>query len=309
MVDYDTPAVEEKRNSKISKGKSIESFLEFQEYFTSKVNSVRTLSFSDSFESETKRLANELAAFRSFFREIPLLSAFLCWVRESNSKSVEELEEAKLLLDEGFIPAKKNSGGLWTLKEVAEQDPNDVFQAIRCQRNYSLRQRERLVQAYRRFLNYLGVNTNRLITPRTDWERDQVSHKEMRYDEFLTFADNLNEKNQLAAKLLYFGGSRSLDEVLRVDIADIDFANCQIAYEGESITYPTHVIEDIKSLIGRRSKGRLFIGRQREGTKKNAPLNHSTVFRNFKEAAEKIGISERFIIGLLTMSKSSHEHL
>lgn len=103
---------------------------------------------------------------------------------------------------------------------------------------------------------------------------------------------------QLLAKLLYYGGSRTLDEVLSLDLKDVDYKEQVIRYGSQLIAYPAHVFSDIQALTEGRPKpsGRIFIGRQ------NANLNPATVFRNFKEAGSRIGLGDSFSPKSLTTS-------
>lgn len=60
------------------------------------------------------------------------------------------------------------------------------------------------------------------------------------------------------------------------------------------VSYPLHVFADIKAIIGKRTTGKVFRGRQ------NAPLNQTTVFRNFKKAGVKSGLGSNVTPAYLT---------
>ncbi len=268
--------------------------------FRTKEKREEYLKLSEVFQTESKSLAKALSSSEAVFKTIPLLSAFLAWTKEDLTDS-ERLADAKALLENGFIGLKDAEGAIWTLKHTSKQDPNVIFEAIRCKRDWPLTQREQLVKEYKAFLSFLSVRTNRYITLRTDEERDEVRSREIGYDEFLTFADQLNDKSQLVAKLLYFGGNRTLEEVLALAIPDVNFEPQEINFGSQAVSYPLQVFVDIKASIGKRSKGRVFLGRQ------NAPLNPATIFRNFKDAAEKTGL--HFGVGLFTQNKDLYHYL
>ncbi|MCE5315971.1 MAG: site-specific integrase, partial [Parachlamydia sp.] len=176
-------------------------------------------------------------------------------------------------------------------------DPNEIYEAIRCHREWSLLFRERLVLAYQNFLSYLWARTNEYIILRPDLEKESVKNREVSFREFVSFADLLKDNLQLIAKLLYFGGDRILDEVMKLTISDVNFDEHLIRYGSQVVRYPLHVFADIKAIIGRRTKGNLFLGRQ------DALLNPTTVFRNFKDVGSKAGLGSNFSPASLTRNK------
>jgi hypothetical protein len=90
--------------------------------------------------------------------------------------------------------------------------------------------------------------------------------------------------------LLYFGGTRTLEEVLTLNIENVNIDKRFINFGLQPIAYPLHVFADIKDLSQGRKKGRVFIGRRGKSTS----LNPATIFRNFKEAATEVGLGQNF---------------
>ena len=82
-------------------------------------------------------------------------------------------------------------------------DPNEIYNAIRCRRDLSLTQRERLVLAYRRFVSYLSFRTHGYINPSDGTERWFVRDRDLKLKEFAQFEDQLKDNLQLVAKLLF----------------------------------------------------------------------------------------------------------
>ena len=76
----------------------------------------------------------------------------------------------------------------------------------------------------------------------------------------------------------------------------IDFEKKLIKYKNQLVSYPGHVFADIKTLIEQKTSGQVFLGRQ------NAPLNPATIFRNFKEAALKVGLGQSFSPAMLILN-------
>ena len=103
-----------------------------------------------------------------------------------------------------------------------------------------------------------------------------------------------NDKVVAVAKLLYYGGNRTLEEILRINLDQVDFKKHQIKFDDYLIKYPEHVLCDIKALTAPRRNGRVFEGRQK------AALNPRTVYRHFQEAAATIGLDPAFNVKWLT---------
>lgn len=117
---------------------------------------------------------------------------------------------------------------------------------------------------------------------------EKKNEKMIKLDDFNKVLEHLDEKYQLVAKLLYFGGTRTLEEILSLEIQHIDFKGEKIFFNGLGIKYPIHVFTHIQNVVKNRTIGRLFLGRQ------NLPLYPSTIFRNFKIAGKKAGLGDCF---------------
>lgn len=65
---------------------------------------------------------------------------------------------------------------------------------------------------------------------------------------------------------------------------------------GGWIDYPPQVLNDLKSLVGERRVGPVFLGRN------NTCINPSTIFRNFKEVGPALGLLE-FSLKALTENR------
>lgn len=264
---------------------------EFQKVFFSLVESKlpkNELKTSCSkFESEIAKLDDAYKISERVFGDIPFLAAVLIAEKSLIDKSEEippYLREMKILIEEGFIRAKDDQENIWTLSHVARQDPNDIYRAIRCRRDLSMKLRESLVEAYWTILHHLDIITKGYLKHRENIDHEMILGRLIPYDFFVKFLDELSDKPQLVAKLLYFGGDRNLDEILQLQLKDVDFERRVIKFGSQEIEYPSHVFVDIKALCTDRKNGSVFTGRQ------NLPLNPATIFRNFKEAGIKLGL-------------------
>lgn len=274
-------------------------FKSFLDYCKNKLPSQNLTKSYNEFVAEKNRLQQEFKKSIEAISQQPFLVAFLAWIKEIASMRLSEASTAKMLLTNNLIGIVNQDGQVWTLAHAKNFDHRHVVEAIRCQRDWSISLRENLAASYVSFIQWLSKATYGYINiiEDPDWLRSQ--ERSMPYHLFITFLSKLNEEDQIIAKLLYFGGSKSLDDILNLQIEHIDFEKYLIYFDSQAVSYPLHVFADIKANIRERKKGRLFMGRR--GI--NTPLNSATIFRNFKEAAVKMNLGQSFTPKSLTINK------
>jgi len=235
----------------------------------------------------------EIASFSKVAKKTSLLAAFFVWAKEYTMQSLLE-DNIALLVKNEFIDFKNKSGDFVKIQDVNEKSIKSDLEKIRCRKELTIAQQELLVQNFIDFFNWLANQTLFYHLKIADPDKSQSQNRVFAHEDFIDLLTHLDKRCQLIAKLLYFGGRRTLDEVITLHIEVVDFKNYLINYEDQPVSYPLHVFEDIKSLIGDRTSGNLFIGRQ--GT----PINPSTIFRNFKEVANLLDFEETFSPKTLT---------
>ncbi len=227
----------------------------------------------------------------------PFLAAFMVWIQEIKPLHVQIIPSVKLLFEERFIDILcKKKGVVVTIGDARDFDHKIIIEAIRCRRELPLLIREQLVTTYLSFIQWLSEETYGYISKLGDPDLMKVKDKVLPYGHFITFLDALKEKDQIVAKLLYYGGTPTLEEVLHVQIQDVDFAKKTIRFHAQTVSYPAHVFADIQAIINTRTHGKIFLSRQ------NASFSPSRIFRNFKEAAKQVGFAAPFSPAVLTSS-------
>lgn len=225
----------------------------------------------------------------------PLFIAFFTFVKENLSD--QEIENnAHMLIKEDILPSLDDKGRIFSIESLREFEHKKIFDKIRSRRDLSLECRESLVSIYIRFSKWLELETFNFVSRAFDPVQLKSQRKAIVYSMFIKLLTHLDEKAQLVAKLLYFGGSRILDEVLSLDLRDVDFKTCTIRFGSCRVSYPSHILGDIAEIAQGRSSGRVFLGRQ------NAPLNPTTIFRKFKEAGSRVGLGDSVSPKSLTAS-------
>ncbi len=228
--------------------------------------------------------------------KLPFIAIFLVWLEDPRT-TFELANNAKLLLEMGFIGIQGEDGKTWTIADAHEFDHNIIIDAIRCNQEINQDLQETFVATYLSFLHWLSMETYGYFPECKDPDLLRTANRVLAHSLFIKFIDKLSgEKERLVAKLLYFGGTRTLDEILKVDLKNVDFDKRVIQYGFYRVSYPAHVFADIQKLAGKKKTGRLFIGR------KNAPLSPPTIFRNFKQAATEVGLGQTFGPAILTAS-------
>lgn len=239
------------------------------------------------FEEERNKLKSTMQESLKTLRGKPLLVAFLVWSRRGLiGKGVSNY--SRKLLDQKIIQFTDSKKKLVPIRETSRKEVFNAIEKIRSIKDFDIMEREILTAHYLDFINWLHAIAFFSVSDIEDPDKQKTLHRWLKYDVFIKLLTKLDDRCQLVAKLLYFGGSRVLAEILDLDVRDVDFDRRVIAYDTFEISYPLHVIDDIKNLIGDRKKGKVFLG------KNKTSLNAATIFRNFKEAASQVGLNEEF---------------
>lgn len=259
------------------------SYKSFLDFFKTKVP-IDDLEVSiKKFEDERAHLNKVMKQSFIVLREQPLLSAFLLWSK-GNYIKIGYPDYSRMLVEKKILRFKNEDESILIIKDVKEKFLIDILESIRCRKEFDIWQREMLVLTFRDFVNWVFVITRSSAFEIKDRDKERASRRLLDYDDFIRFLGRLDDRSQLVAKLLYFGGSRTLAEVLNLQIEDIDFVGGAISFKSQRISYSRHVLEDIESLVNDQTAGQIFVGRQKSS------LNPATIFRNFKEASLQLGV-------------------
>lgn len=223
--------------------------------------------------------------FAKVVKETPLLATFLDWIHLKEPYEID-VENARILMESGLLPFVSDKGNILTISDLRILNLHHQIDLIRCQKRYSLSEREQFVRTFLNFFKWLANQTDSFIPQLEDLDEERTRNRMLSYENFIRLLELLDERCQLIAKLLYFGGKRTLEEVITLQISDLDFKNAEIDFDGERISYPLHVFEDIRSLVGKRNSGAIFQGRN------NTNINPSTIFRNLKIVSSSLGFHE-----------------
>lgn len=242
----------------------------------------------EEFEQQEVLVRELIKKLHMKFGNQSVLAALLLW-----SKSIwvqqESLDYARILIENELIPFKNRQKRLFLIKELRRDHLVSAVDLIRCRTEFSIGVREILVKAFVHFFEWLTRATQGTVFfGIKDPDAQKIQNRVLAPPAFTPLLERLDDRCRLVAKLLYFGGSRTLDQVLSLMLEDVDFDKRVIRFDSQIIDYPLHVFKDIRNLVGEQTSGRILLGRQ------DSPLNAATVFRNFKEAASQIGLGDSF---------------
>lgn len=266
----------------------------FLEYFKEDIPNAKIESSIKKFERERNILWKALRQSLSILKGQPLLTAFLIWSKYNFVKPGFP-DYAKMLVEKNILNFKDKNGRILIINDLQDSSLYNILEGIRCRQDIEVWHREMLVLTFIDFVRWMKVSTQLSAINFADRDREKVSRRYLDYDEFIRFLAQLDDKCQLVAKLLFFGGSRTLTEILNLKVKDVDFAARSINFDAQSISYPRHVLDGVMTLIeGKKKSDKIF------SRKNKIPLSSVTIFRNFKEASLKLGLDHIYTPKTLT---------
>jgi integrase len=138
------------------------------------------------------------------------------------------------------------------------------------------------------FALWLSTTSFGYLPAAYDHDRIVTSRRKLEFDQYIRIIQELSDRERILSKLFYLGGSRTLEEVLSLKIEDINFKECTLRLSEEIVSYPKHVFNDLKTYIGSRKKGPVFIGRNGE------KVDHTVPYRALKTVAANLNLDSAF---------------
>ncbi|MBF8263687.1 MAG: hypothetical protein HW387_1352 [Parachlamydiales bacterium] len=247
----------------------------------------------------TFRIKDEFAKFRDALCEVPVAVAVGFWMKglvsdsfwlEKYFSKMMQLQQRKL------IPYLDSAGQPVTLLYFMHHGHQDILESIRCVKDWSLLEREEMVECYVQFSHSLSRETYGMVPHGFDPDRDRVFNKAVRYEAFLEFVQQLPERDSLIAKLLYFGAP-SIDATLSLTRNALHERSIQ--FETAKIKFPLHVFQGLQLYLkDKPGSQKLVFANMRGAEVERAHLNQS-----FARACEKMSQNEKITPGGLLRLK------
>lgn len=249
-------------------------------------------SHSTTFAAHTEKVYAEIEHFHSMFSEMPFLSFIVLWANSMERDRVFGERYISMIND----LVQKNLIPYWDFKfnrplhveEARNINHETVIDNIRCYKDWSLDKREDYVTFYCEFANWASETSFGYFGKAIDPDRQITLRRRLPYDSYVRILKELSDRDRILAKIFYLGGSRSLEEVLSLEIENIDFQKNTLSFSQEAISYPRHVLEDIKEYVGNRKSGYVFLSRQGER------IVHTVPYRALKTVVSKLDFDPSF---------------
>jgi len=245
-----------------------------------------------SFSSATQTIFSQFEKFAEKISSLPLLAVILFWadsLSKDKSYAARSTTMMKELITEGYIGLKDTRGQAWTLKHMISIGHDSIIEAIRCNEKWSLDKIEEHVKFYISFVNWLSEKTLQLVPQAYDPDLQKTKERKISHSNFITIIKALAERERVIAELLYFGGSRTLEEVLSLKVEDALSDASQVTFATNTISYPKHVLIDLQNYIGAKKRGYIFVGRN-----KSERIDGTVPYRVLKLAIAKLKLDPSF---------------
>ncbi len=254
------------------------------------------------YKNQIVEITSVIARFRNFLRVIPMIVAIGYWVKglvTDEFWSERYLPNMLKLQRSGVIPLRDSEGNLIPLDYLMQRGHQEILENIRCVNEWSLFEKEEIVQCYVQFSHSLARQTLGIVSHGFDPDRDRVRSKAIRYESFIDFAQHLSERDSLIAKLLYFGAP-SLDEVLSLRGKQISTNDFSIQFDRNSVVFPRHLIHDLVAFQEANSRTKKLVFSNVKGAEvERAHLNQS-----FARACERMSKKAKITPGSLLKMES-----
>ncbi len=200
------------------------------------------------FSSKIQAVNEAVSKFREEIREMPVALAVLRWMRALMADAFwfQRYFSKMVRLLERQILSYKDKNGWLTLDCLMRVGHQEILENIRCAHDLPWLEREDMVESYVRFSQSLSNETRGIVPPGYDPDRERVRNKAIRYEVFADFVQHLSERDELIAKLLYFGAP-SIDSVLSLKRSSVQEHGIQ--FEEGFVKFPRHLLAGLKGFL------------------------------------------------------------
>lgn len=243
------------------------------------------------FNTKGQEIRKEIDQFNKQISAFPLAVLIRLWA--DNLGKNEVLGEKYLsmmwdLIENRVIPLKDQKSGKPLTLDTFKLSNSFIIDQIRCNKKWTIDERELLVVFYQEFSRWLSHQTFNLISEAIDYEKELASHRKISFSTYIEFIKALEPRERILTKIFYLGGSVALEDVLSIKIENLNFEDSCIKIGCEDIEFPSHLMCDLKEFVGDKKKGYVFRGKQ------NDRINHTVPYRALKPVAIKLGFAEDF---------------
>lgn len=259
------------------------------------------LRLNNMFGRSYYQICESVQTFRQHIGALPLVKAIDFWVSTISSDRYwgkHFIEQLGNLVSRGILKLLQDDKPR-LVQDVSREEHINAIDAIRCVEDWSIESREKHVSLYLTLFRDLAKYTMDLIPRAFDPDRERVAGKLLEWPQFIEFIQKLSFRDAIIAKLLYFGAP-SFESVLTLRTIDVDLSGRSIAFLGQKVAFPRHVIREIHEYVKTRfnEDGLLFINVRGE------PLENTNLVHSFQRASSKLSLSKKITPSMLLKHKA-----
>lgn len=256
-----------------------------------KYNEKLYLSQGTDFADASQKVHEKINSFKSEISEFSILALVILWansIQQTGNFDCRQIEMMNELIEKKLIFSKRfKSNHTLTLSDFSEADGSHI-EAIRSFKDWSLEKRENYVSFYIDFIQWLSKASFGYIPEAFDVDRALTHGRLLKFEIYIKILCCLSLRERIIAKLCYLGGSRPMEDIFSLKIENIDFSKLTLKLAEEFVSYPKHVLEDLKEHIDSRKKGLVFINREGNSVDVTVP------YRALKTAVHKLDLDKSF---------------
>lgn len=248
-------------------------------------------------------LIQAIETFQQDLAKTPIGAGIEGWLQSLDlpQNQIAEYETDLLrLIDLRLLRLVNASQNLRMLIELTPTQHQALFEEIRCSTKLTTAEKEKTINTYILFSQYLSKTTLGLITQGEDPDCQHTTKKAVPYKEFTQFIQHLQARDALIAKLLYFGAP-TMDEVLNLRVHQVNLKKEVINFHKAPVQYPKHVMLELKEYLNQHDKNALLFVNLRGDMVERTHLNNC-----FNRASRKISSTKRITPKMLLESGFAH---
>lgn len=245
----------------------------------------------DRFEKDYNSFHKDLQSFEKIRKsqhnkllKLPLNLSLIHWLKNIDKESSIKKHSKNLmtLIEEKLLPAPSEA-----LEILVKKNIKNIYERIRSHKKFTALEREDLCNTFQEFLNHL----ERLLEGSVSFSSDPIQiltqNKKVPHTQFLRFIEPLSDRDQLIAKVLYYG-EPTLEETLELTHDKILFKQSAIKFRKELIPYPKHIIQELKEVTKNKTAKGLVFTNQKGKQIERPHLNNC-----FERASQRLGLNEK----------------
>ncbi|MCH9633489.1 MAG: hypothetical protein S4CHLAM7_02140 [Chlamydiae bacterium] len=245
----------------------------------------------DRFEKDYNSFHKELQSFEKIRKshhnkllKLPLNLIFIHWLKNLGKESSVKKHSKNLmtLIEEKLIPTPNEA-----LEALVKKNVRTIYERIRSHKKFTDLEKESLCSTLQEFSNDLECLLEGSINFSPDPMQILTQNKKVPHTQFLRFIEPLSDRDQLIAKVLYYG-EPTLEETLELTHDKILFKQSAIQFHKEVVSYPKHIIQELKEVTKNKTAKSLVFTNQKGKQIERPHLNNC-----FERASQRLDLKER----------------